>query len=118
MARPAVGKELFSGTLPLMVLRLIGEADHYGYLIIKRIGRLSGGAFEFKEGTLYPILHSFERDGLVTGYWREAGGRRRRYYRITDAGMAELSRRRTEWSSFVNAMDGVLTGEVADEASN
>ena len=114
--RPAAfDKELFKGTMPLMLLCVIGESPQYGYQIIKQLEALSAGSFTIKEGTLYPILHGFERDGLVAASWEEAAGRQRKYYALTARGRSELDRRRQEWTRFVDAMSGVLTGGVRDD---
>ena len=50
------------------------------------------GYFELKEGSLYPALHRLERQKLLRSSWREADGRRRKYYELTDAGRTELAR--------------------------
>ncbi len=101
----AIDRELLKGTLPLLVLSLLAREDQYGYQIIKNLAETSDGVFTFKEGTLYPVLHGLERDGFVTSFWDgRAGGRRRRYYKITDAGHAELSSRLNEWRRLVRAV--------------
>ncbi len=108
MARSDSGTELLKGTIPLMALRVIGEGDCYGYDLIRRIEAASQGRFDFKEGTVYPILHALERDGSVESYWSEAAGRRRKYYRLTPQGRADLDARRVQWFDFVDAVAGVL----------
>ena len=76
--------------------------------MIEALRRRSEGAFELAEGTLYPVLHRLEADGLLASSWSEAAGRRRRVYRLTRNGRRALARRREEWSSFVRAVDSVL----------
>ena len=68
----------------------------------------SQGYFELKEGSLYPALHRLERQKLLLASWREADGRRRKYYELTDAGHAELASRKRSWLSFAAGVDGVL----------
>jgi DNA-binding PadR family transcriptional regulator len=86
----------------------------YGYEMIKEIERKSNGVFAFKEGTLYPILHSLESDGMIQSYWEEAGGnRKRKYYRITDEGRKHIKEKHEEWTLFKTAMDNVLKEEIA-----
>ena len=55
-------KSLLSGSTQLLVLSIIAESDAYGYEIILKLAERSENAFEMKEGTLYPVLHSLERD--------------------------------------------------------
>jgi DNA-binding PadR family transcriptional regulator len=80
----------------------------YGYEMTKEIEKKSDGIFTFKEGTLYPILHTLESDNMVESYWSEHEGRRRKYYRITDKGKLMLKDKKQEWSLFRSAVDRVL----------
>lgn len=107
MSRP-FGRELLKGTIPVMVLRLIAVEELYGYEILKRLDESSGGAFSFSEGTLYPILHGLERDGHVQAIWREASGRRRKYYTVTEAGRRHLEAQEDEWRRFSASVDAIL----------
>jgi DNA-binding PadR family transcriptional regulator len=96
------------GTDPLL-LYLISQQPMYGYQIIKELERRSQGYFRFKEGTLYPALHRLEESGLILGKWQvPPGGRQRRYYHITDKGLAILAEKRTQWRDFLAAMNLVL----------
>ena len=67
--------------------------------------------FRLKEGTLYPILHTLEKEKLVTA--REAqtpAGRTRRYYRVTAAGLRALEDREREWNAYSRAVTAILSG--------
>ena len=61
-------KGLVGGSTILLVLTLLAEKDYYGYEIIKTLEDRSDKTFEFKEGSLYPVLHRLENDGFVDGY--------------------------------------------------
>jgi len=92
-----------------IVLRLVGERPMYGYEIIKVVNERTDGAFEWKEGTLYPCLHRLEGGGLIASEWRTAeNGRRRKYYAITRKGAALLREKVEEWSSFSVAVNSLL----------
>ena len=104
-------KQLLKGTIPLLVLSLLDRRDHYGYDLIKSIEAGSNGAFRFSEGTLYPVLHGLERDGRLTSVWEETGRRKRKYYRITDKGRAELAERREQWALFTSSVTAILKGD-------
>ncbi len=108
-----VDKQLLKGTIPLLVLHLLARDDLYGYQLIKSLEQVSTGVFQFSEGTLYPVLHSLERDGMLRAYWRVSEvGRKRKYYAITDRGRRELMGRTAEWRTFTGAVDAVLAEEI------
>jgi len=100
--------ETLKGHLDALVLAVLAGEPLHGYAVIEALRRRSDGAFELAEGTLYPVLHRLEADGLLASSWSEAAGRRRRVYRLTRNGRRALARRREEWSSFVRAVDSVL----------
>ena len=108
-----IKKELSKGSSSLLVLSVLGQGDMYGYQIIKEIESRSEYVFSLKEGTLYPILHAFEKDGLVTSYWLD-GARKRKYYRITDKGQRILSKTKEDWRSYSEAVNKVVTGGNAN----
>ena len=100
-----VTKDLVAASATPMVLGILAEDASYGYAILKRINELSGGELDWTEGLLYPLLHRLERLGHVESSWQAVPGeRRRKYYRITDRGLAELAEQRRQW----NAVNGTL----------
>jgi len=109
----AINKELMKGSTVILILTLLGGKDMYGYEMTKEIERRSDGVFTFKEGTLYPILHTLEVERLVEAYWNEEGGRKRKYYRITEEGRKQLGEKQREWSLFRSTVDRVIWGGQA-----
>ena len=105
-----ISKELAKGSTGLLVLSVISKTDMYGYQIIKTLEVMSENVFSLNEGTLYPILHSLEKEGALESYWCEAEGRKRKYYKITESGLAELADKKREWQSFSGAVSKVLGG--------
>ena len=102
-------KYTLPGGTAMLVLALLKEREMYGYQIIEELERRSNQVFQLKEGTLYPLLHSLEKEGLVSA--REAQsptGRPRRYYRITGEGLKVLEEKRTEWHAYAHAVSAVL----------
>lgn len=62
---------------------------------------------EWTDGMLYPVLHRLERLGFIKARWEESEtGRRRKYYRITSQGKAQLAEERKQWQ----AVDATLRG--------
>lgn len=103
-----MNKELLKGSTVTLILTLLESDDMYGYEIIKEMEKRSGGVFLFKEGTLYPILHTLESERWVEAYWQTHDGRKRKYYRMTEDGRAVLQERKREWKLFRSAVDQVL----------
>ncbi|KIR64884.1 MULTISPECIES: PadR family transcriptional regulator [Micromonospora] len=103
-----ITKDLVAASATPLVLGILAEGESYGYAILKQVNELSGGRLEWTEGLLYPLLHRLERLGHVESYWQTPpGGRRRKYYRITDQGRAELVEQHRQWAAVVDALRGV-----------
>jgi len=106
-----VTKDLVAASATPMVLGILAEADSYGYAILRRINELSGGELDWTEGLLYPLLHRLERLGCVESSWQAVTGeRRRKYYRITDKGLAELAEQRRQWDTVIDALKEIWLG--------
>ncbi|RJQ80314.1 PadR family transcriptional regulator [Pseudonocardiaceae bacterium YIM PH 21723] len=104
-------KDLVAASATPMVLGILAEEDSYGYAILRRITELSGGQLDWTEGLLYPLLHRLERLGHVEAYWQAVTGeRRRKYYRITDTGSAELAEQRRQWDTVVATLREIWPG--------
>ena len=103
-----IGKDLVAASATPLILAIVAEADTYGYAILKRVGELSGGRLEWTDGMLYPVLHRLERNGHIEGKWGVSEtGRRRKYYRITEQGRAELAEQRKQWQTVDSALRNI-----------
>jgi PadR family transcriptional regulator PadR len=60
-----IEKSLLSGSTPLLVLALLKDSDMYGYEMIEELAKRSDNTFQLKEGTLYPLLHTLEKEGFI-----------------------------------------------------
>ncbi|GKU77004.1 PadR family transcriptional regulator [Paenibacillus sp. L3-i20] len=103
-----INKELMKGSTVILILTLLSRKDMYGYEMTKEIERGSDGVFTFKEGTLYPILHTLEVERVVEAYWNEEGGRKRKYYKLTEDGRLQLTDKQREWTLFRSTVDRVI----------
>jgi len=104
-----INKELIKGSTTILILSLLARKQLYGYEMIKEIEKRSSGVFSFKEGTIYPILHSLESEGMIESYWDDnESSRKRKYYRITCKGKLCLKEKQQEWTVFRSAVDRVL----------
>ena len=104
-------KGLIAGSSTLLVLSLLEKEDMYGYQMITELSRRSNDAFQFQEGTLYPILHGLEKGKYLTSYQQQAPtGRMRKYYRLTRRGRELLEEKKAEWEAFRQGVGDVLSG--------
>lgn len=108
----AIDKTLISGSMAMMILRLLSEKDMYGYEMISTLRQRSQNVFELKAGTLYPLLHNLEEKHFLTSYEQEVSGKMRKYYRITKDGKKYLEEKRSEWQEYSRAVSNVLALEV------
>ena len=108
----AVDKSLLSGSMTMLILRLLSEKDMYGYEMIETLRQKSQNVFELKAGTLYPLLHGLEDKGMLTSYEKEYSGKTRKYYSITKNGKKLLKQKKEEWNEYSGAIFNVLAMEV------
>ena len=101
--------QMIKGSVSLMILGLLSISDMYGYQMIQELSERSNKAFEFKEGTLYPVLYELEKTQLIESYWEHTTLRRKRkYYHITDKGREKLVEKQSDWQSVVHSVSFVL----------
>jgi PadR family transcriptional regulator PadR len=93
-----LSKDLVAASASPLVLSLLDEGESYGYAIIQRVRELTDGEVEWTDGMLYPVLHRLEASGSIESRW-EVGesNRRRKYYRLTNAGRRALAAQRAQW---------------------
>ena len=104
-------KSLVSGSMAMLILKLLEDGDQYGYQMTRALRERSEDVFRLRAGTLYPLLHSLEEKGLVTAYEREAAaGKPRRYYHLTEQGRDALREKETAWYAYAGAVRRVLEG--------
>ena len=78
------------------MLKIVGAESMYVPDILRR---LAGTEFATQEGTLYPLLSKLRREELVLYEWQESdAGPPRKYYRLTDAGRAQLAALDDYWN--------------------
>jgi PadR family transcriptional regulator PadR len=76
----------------------------YGYKITQDVRQV----IEISESTLYPVLRRLEKDGCLSVYNQEFNGRNRRYYKVTEAGLAQLALYRQEWEIYAGKINRIL----------
>ena len=107
-----IDKTLVSGSMSMLILKLLSEKDMYGYEMIDTLRKRSENVFELKAGTLYPLLHSLEEKNYLSCYEQEVSGKVRKYYRLTKEGRKFLEKKQTEWEQYAKAVTKVLAFEM------
>ena len=93
------------GYLEMALLRRLKSGETYGYDLIHAL-KQSAGFEALAEGTVYPVLARMKKDALVTAEWRtEESGTPRKYYRITQRGLAALDQMQSIWIGMTEALD-------------
>lgn len=98
-----------TGSIQMLVLKLLSEKDMYGYEMIETLRQRSQNVFEMKAGTMYPLLHDLELQGMLTSYERQVQGRGRIVYHLTEEGGRFLTSKVSEWEKYSNAVNSVLS---------
>lgn len=100
-----IERELMRGAGPLAVLQLLEKRPMYGYELVEALSKRTEGVLAMGQSTLYPLLYNLESKEFIRGVWRESeAGRQRKYYELTNKGIARLHSDRKQWSDLVAAM--------------
>ena len=97
-------QELRRGTLILLVLSQLRE-DMYGYSLVKQ---LNDHDIPMDANTLYPLLRRLEGQGLLQSRWDTAESKPRKYYKITEDGLAVLEKTTAYWRNFSANVEELL----------
>jgi PadR family transcriptional regulator PadR len=98
------------GLLELGILRVVRSGRVYGYDIVRTLRAVD--ALVISEGTVYPILSRFKREGLVTHSIEESQeGPPRKYYTLTDRGRELLEQMDSHWDKVKRGVDSLGNGD-------
>ncbi len=93
-----ISSDVIRGYNDTIILYFLRKEASYGYEISKNIKALSDEKYLIKETTLYSAFTRLEKNGYITSFSKEAdNGKRRTYYRITDAGLSYYREKCEEW---------------------
>jgi PadR family transcriptional regulator PadR len=95
--------------LELLLLALLRQPAH-GYALVEAMKERSGGTIDVPEGSVYPALYRLEGSGLIESSEVDVKNRRRRVYRLTPGGRAELAARVRTWQGEVKSIEAILQG--------
>ena len=95
------------GTLEFCILLMIKQRPTYGYDIISTLEKYS--ILAAKENTIYPLLRRLLKEDYVSSSWQESAGGLppRKYYSITDKGLAYIAAMTEEWNNLLCAVDEI-----------
>ena len=110
----SIDKSLLTGSTTVLILKLLEEKDMYGYEMISNLAKKSNHTFDLKAGTLYPLLHNLEKNGIVESYEEStASERTRKYYHLTEKGKDVLKIKEKDWHEYSTAVNRVLNGGLS-----
>ena len=96
--------------LDAIVLAVVSKEPEgtYGYKITQEVRQV----IELSESTLYPVLRRLQKDDCLAVYEMECAGRNRRYYKVTEKGMAQLHLYQVEWKNYSRKIQEIFEGGV------
>lgn len=108
-------KEITAGIASLALLKVMQRSREpmYGYQIAKLVDPERDREPLIKQGALYPVLRSLEKNGLLTSSVEPStSGPPRRYYTITEEGKDTLERWVAIWHDASQFLEKILEGEL------
>jgi PadR family transcriptional regulator PadR len=107
-----ISSDVIRGYNDTMILYLLMQKPSYGYEITKQIRSLTNEKYIIKETTLYSAFSRMEKNGYINSFpSEEVGGKRRTYYRITEAGIAYYREKCEEWLLTKEVVEKFVTNE-------
>jgi len=97
-----MAKHYESWILETCILSILSSQDSYGYDIVNSFG------LKISESTVYPILRRMEGQGFLSSYSQVHNSRMRKFYHITEEGLAVLEERKITWRTFRDTIDAIL----------
>lgn len=100
--------------LDAIVLAVVSREKEgtYGYKITQDVRKV----IDISDSTLYPVLHRLQKDQCLMVYDLECAGRNRRYYKVTEQGLAQLGLYKEEWKRYSSNISMVFEGGINNES--
>jgi len=94
--------------LDAIVLAVVSRVPEgtYGYRITNDVRQ----AISISESTLYPVLRRLQKDECLEVYDLQIDGRNRRYYKVTEKGLAQLDLYKKEWRIYSRKIKEIFEG--------
>lgn len=112
----SISSDVIRGYNDTIILYLLLEKPSYGYEISKQIKSMSEEKYVIKETTLYSAFTRMEKNGYIESFYDEdaSNGKRRTYYRITDAGRLYYKEKCLEWKVTKEVVERFIEEENSD----
>lgn len=112
---PKFEKNLITGLISLILLAICNAAGEpmYGYQIARKLEGDEYSGISLKQGTIYPVLRSMEKKGLLKSRIQASeSGPPRKYYKITKKGKDKLELWEKTWRRTRVYVDNILEGNI------
>jgi len=107
-----ISSDIIRGYNDTIILFMLLDNESYGYEISKNIKELSDEKYIMKETTLYSAFTRLENNGYIESFYKdETFGKRRTYYRITEAGIVYYIEKCDEWKLTKDVINRFIKGE-------
>lgn len=110
MPRGKQNPDFLNGVPELAVLRVLQDGPLHGYAIVQSIAKRSGGTLKFGEGSIYPILHRLENEGVLKSHREAKNGRERVVYRLSKRGVQQLESSAARWEAIADSIRALFDG--------
>ena len=110
MAKGGTNPDFLNGVPELAVLRVLSDGPLHGYAVVQSIAKRTDGTLQFGEGSIYPILHKLEQEGLLTTRREIVSGRERIVYRLSKRGSKQLQESAARWHNLVQSIQALMEG--------
>ena len=102
-------RDVLQGTLDMLILKALSLQPMHGWGVTQRIHQITGNDLQVNPGSLYPALERLQDRGWIDADWGVTeNNRRAKYYRLTEAGRAQLGVETETWRKLVAAVEAVL----------
>lgn len=107
MAKADISSQMLKGILQGCLLILISHQPYYGYTISQELSKY--GFADVPKGTIYPLLMTMEKKGLIIGKMQPSKeGPKRKYYDITDAGKRARETFLKQWTTLSAGVNDLI----------
>jgi PadR family transcriptional regulator len=92
-------RNFFLGFIKIHILHHASKEPIYGLWFIDELKK---HGYDISPGTLYPILHSMEKDKSLQSYQEVVNGKVRKYYKTTSKGKKTLNEAKDKIQELIN----------------
>ena len=101
----------------MLILRTLRLGPRHGHGIGQAIRMGSDQALKVETGSLYPALHRLVKRGWLKAEWGVSeANQRAKFYQLTAAGKAQLTREESRWAQMVAAIGRIMSPAKEERA--